>query len=59
MTRARFVRRFARRCEDCGWFRLVRPIVFWVNGYTMNLCAQCEKTYTRGQYAEPKRLTHA
>ena len=32
-------------CQDCGRHRLIRPVMFWLNGYTMRLCEECEKVY--------------
>lgn len=40
------------RCGDCGWIKRVTRIIFWVNGYQMNACAECIKPY-RGSILKP------
>lgn len=35
------------RCDDCGWHRSVTRITFWLNGFQMNVCADCIKPYRK------------
>ena len=35
------------RCQDCGRYRRVTRIKFWVNGYEMLVCTDCIKPYRR------------
>lgn len=32
-------------CDDCGHTRRVTRIMFWLNGYTMQVCAECIRPY--------------
>lgn len=32
-------------CQDCGHSRRVTRIKFWLNGYEMNVCAECIQPY--------------
>ena len=33
------------KCGDCGHFRNVTQITFWVNGHQMLVCSECIKPY--------------
>ena len=35
------------RCADCGRWRPVTLIRFWVNYYGMRVCSECIKPYRR------------
>lgn len=35
------------RCEDCGCYRNVTRIKFWLNGYEMNVCSNCIRPYRK------------
>ena len=39
-------------CDDCGWRKRVTRVIFWVNGFTQNYCAECIKPY-RGVILKP------
>ena len=46
MTTAR--RRYTPdRCDDCGRFRPVTWITFWLNGYRMKVCGECIRPYRK------------
>ena len=41
-------RRYQRgRCEECGHYKPVTLLVFWVNGFRMKCCADCAHGYRR------------
>ena len=34
-----------RTCDDCGRFRTVARVTFWLNGYRTWLCGECRRPY--------------
>jgi len=38
-------RRKLGTCQDCGWTKKVRTVIFWLNDMRYTVCAGCEKSY--------------